>query len=1096
MGQTKMKKLNVNSWLSKTTLVMLLTLATTVFMCGGWYGPEAAQAAPATTGFTNIRHSATALSSTSVGNVNVPSGSGRMLVVALANQGSNSGSMTITAVTYGGVSMTSLGGDATTNASMHTQIWYLKDNAIMDGTDRPLVVNITGGGTLVMNDVWYAIYTGVDQSATPTVQTYSSGSNGVSSAVFATGLTVPTNGAAAVVAAGARATAAVTYAGPNSFTVSNNQVTGTTGVGFVATTTTSGTRTASVTAITGSPRWSQTGIAIAGISIDSTPPVAGTITVYPDSGSFTSSAPTITAPFTTVSSPVTACQYSINGGTDWTTASVTGTTPNFTCTANLTSLSGSLDIKMRATSVGGTGTTAVQYLRTVDTSLPTDGVLTVSNGNTQNILSWTAATDSGGSGIASYVLRYAIGDTAPASCSVGTEVPGSPFASTILTTTHTGLTNGTLYSYRLCAIDAIGNTSAGATGSGKPLNISIISCNGCHGYTASFNDGSARNVPAGQFPGSHNAHVVTNYVQCSVCHIVPTTTTAADFKHANGIIEMASTIQGGTYDGGSNKPVSNNPVFSTCSNTQCHGTNTPTWGTANAQSVISDCALCHSAPIGNRRQIIGTGGDFSASNTSKHFNFTTLDYNSCKACHDQTSHKTTYTDGVSVKLTGGVVYNGTAATAAAVKGACINCHNGTGKPFSASGDTTVPYNISAIWPATGGAHDSKMICLNCHGNSAGFDGNTLNPKYNIHDSGTAHLLQDGLFDVQNPNQYCFNCHNAASTDPNKSSKDISAQMALANKHTTAKCFDCHGDENNQADSMHSMKSGSHTPGSATIAGNISNATGSTITWSAVTVWPSTSNATFTAVNPVTAEYQVCMKQGSGCHAGTGFTTGGTGAASMTDLALEFNPNNVSGHPITRGNSSRPSYVALTAAKMKTPWDVSLGSQTIACTDCHATDVAASKGPHGSSVKWMLAGTNKAWPYTTAAGNGGTTGTLFRVGNYNTGINTKDGLFCLNCHTITGSNNWHSNSNVTGGKHGSDNVMACVSCHIRVPHGGKISRLLQTVNAPARYRSDASTANQFDSWGPNTTGGIKGSTVVPANFNATCSTHNSGAGEAW
>ncbi|MDD2897327.1 MAG: hypothetical protein PHI31_01310, partial [Desulfuromonadaceae bacterium] len=316
MGKVITKKMNGMHWWMKTSIVLLLTLATTLFMYQGWYHPLPAQAAPATTGFTNIRHSATALSATSVGNITVPTGTNRMLVVAFANQASSSAAMVVNAVTYGGVAMTSAGGDATTSSSMHTQIFYLKDNAIMNGTAQPLVVNITGGGTLVMNDIWYAVYTGVNQATTPTIQTYNSGSTTVTSAAFASGLVVPSNGSAAVVAVGARATAAVTYTKPTNFTVSNNQPNSTTGVGLVATSTTAATDTASFTAITGAPRWSQTGIELDGVVSDSTPPTAGAVTITPDiSSTFTSAAPTITTQFTDAESAVTSCEYTTNGTT-------------------------------------------------------------------------------------------------------------------------------------------------------------------------------------------------------------------------------------------------------------------------------------------------------------------------------------------------------------------------------------------------------------------------------------------------------------------------------------------------------------------------------------------------------------------------------------------------------------------------------------------------------------------------------------------------------------------------------------------------------------------------------------------------------------
>ena len=47
------------------------------------------------------------------------------------------------------------------------------------------------------------------------------------------------------------------------------------------------------------------------------------------------------------------------------------------------------------------------------------------------------------------------------------------------------------------------------------------------------------------------------------------------------------------------------------------------------------------------------------------------------------------------------------------------------------------------------------------------------------------------------------------------------------------------------------------------------------------------------------------------------------------------------------------------------------------------------------------------------------------------------VFCLNCHAL--NNNPHfANVAHTG--------IACVGCHIRVPHGGKVSRLINTNSA--------------------------------------------------
>ncbi|MEW6110063.1 MAG: cytochrome C, partial [Nitrospirota bacterium] len=57
--------------------------------------------------------------------------------------------------------------------------------------------------------------------------------------------------------------------------------------------------------------------------------------------------------------------------------------------------------------------------------------------------------------------------------------------------------------------------------------------------------------------------------------------------------------------------------------------------------------------------------------------------------------------------------------------------------------------------------------------------------------------------------------------------------------------------------------------------------------------------------------------------------------------------------------------------------------------------------------------------------------------------TDNGLFCLNCHPST-------NQNVVHTEHVGRSNDHCTNCHIRVPHGGKVSRLIATTNMPARY----------------------------------------------
>jgi predicted CxxxxCH...CXXCH cytochrome family protein len=492
-------------------------------------------------------------------------------------------------------------------------------------------------------------------------------------------------------------------------------------------------------------------------------------------------------------------------------------------------------------------------------------------------------------------------------------------------------------------------------------------------------------------------------------------------------------------------------------------------------------------------------------------------------------------------------------------GICVSCHSASVARDTvnqkAGGVASTPVVAGASFAASMhnyttmssfGTQKFAANCVKCHSDEQAKDKQTSVNKFGPHFSASVSLLDDlgtGTNAQYREQSMCFRCHSQSSdtalggtlkaangkdwfgsntmrasaedtfksfTSAGRSPRHkISAYSGMhkvnetladiqASKHV--ECADCH--------SPHAAKFGNHSssaPGTArglranTIANVLAGATGVTVTtWGAATpttAWgsnPNTYGQSGTQALPVaTVEYQVCFK----CHAGTGFAAGGTGAASMTDLGFEFNPNNASRHPV---GSALAVANQLTAAKLTGGWKP---GDVMTCSDCHSTDSTASKGPHGSAVKWMLSGVNKAWPYTTAAGNGGSAGTLYRIATYNTGAGTKDGLFCLNCHTVrpaTGVNNWHSNSNVTAGQHGSNAIMACASCHIRVPHGGKISRLLQTTNAPARYRSNGSTAtSSFDFWGTSTVN-IKGSTFSSANFNSSCSEHNSGGtgGQAW
>jgi len=106
----------------------------------------------------------------------------------------------------------------------------------------------------------------------------------------------------------------------------------------------------------------------------------------------------------------------------------------------------------------------VPYSDTIllDTIAPTNGTVTATPGIGQVTLEWTGFTDTD-SGIGDYKVVFSRG-SAPASCSEGKQIYNGPDTTYL----HTGLTPGTTYYYRVCAIDEAGNTSTGKTVKAKP----------------------------------------------------------------------------------------------------------------------------------------------------------------------------------------------------------------------------------------------------------------------------------------------------------------------------------------------------------------------------------------------------------------------------------------------------------------------------------------------------------------------------------------------------------------------------------------------------------------------------------------------------
>jgi hypothetical protein len=204
-------------------------------------------------------------------------------------------------------------------------------------------------------------------------------------------------------------------------------------------------------------------------ALDAIPP-AGSLTINAKATYTNSPAVTLTLAATDA---VGVTGYYLASSATVPSASATGwvavsATPSFTSNVGYTlpSGDGSKTIYAWYKDAAGNVSLTASAAITLDQTAPSDGTLTATAGNAQVALTWAGFSDAG-SGLASpspYKLVYSAGGPPASTCSSGTVL----FTGSATSFTHTGLTNGTTYYYRVCASDAAGNISAGATATATP----------------------------------------------------------------------------------------------------------------------------------------------------------------------------------------------------------------------------------------------------------------------------------------------------------------------------------------------------------------------------------------------------------------------------------------------------------------------------------------------------------------------------------------------------------------------------------------------------------------------------------------------------
>lgn len=405
------------------------------------------------------------------------------------------------------------------------------------------------------------------------------------------------------------------------------------------------------------------------------------------------------------------------------------------------------------------------------------------------------------------------------------------------------------------------------------------------------------------------------------------------------------------------------------------------------------------------------------------------------------------------------------------------------------------------------AVNEEQMCFRCHSTTSDGLSGQIKPdsSYDWYGTQPMSVANTAIYNQMKPAHNQFGHKPASYSNLHLvSSEDETQAYISANKHV--ECADCHnhhmvgnarhvyGTDNRVSEAIRGVRGVGFKPGELASLAQVNYPTADPISYG-------------TGVNDeleykqwTTYEYEICFK----CHSSAntqlaawggpmnwtvwpaGTTATNATVPGWTNVALDFNVGNNSRHPVF-ANLSGYYYPDAEAASMVQipgyadtvgvgtsplePGQVSNGwgpEDTMMCSDCHGDSdapfamiespagsgnwipnpaaVDVPQGPHGSSVRFSLRGPATDWPTRSD------TGALIRLvdlvdANY-------DGLFCTNCHPKARIDGNRAHSAARGlDKHGGQ---ACIYCHVQVPHGGKVSRLIgdhETMPARLAYQGN-------------------------------------------
>jgi len=398
---------------------------------------------------------------------------------------------------------------------------------------------------------------------------------------------------------------------------------------------------------------------------------------------------------------------------------------------------------------------------------------------------------------------------------------------------------------------------------------------------------------------------------------------------------------------------------------------------------------------------------------------------------------------------------------------CVKCHNDeeaqkTGAEYigyQVSGASTPPHKFGTHWSAENRlaaaltsysiltaslTSTEETLCFKCHDG----DTTTSTDGYGVTPNGSS--MTPSSQNVKN--QFDLNFTHGVD-DVTWDGVHTSDETAFSSTNKHVECEDCHN--------PHAAGKTIHTAGG--VSGNAIGADsplrgvwGVSASFTGQS-WPSSwwtlsENMISYAVDPeADYEYRICFK----CHSGfnqaydpaaldagnnPSFTWGGSGADAWTNVALEFNPNNGSYHPVLAPAGNSQTWLN---ANMDPEWRTP--NQLMTCTDCHGASSAdpAAQGPHGSTVDHILKG---YWPENSD-------GVPYAIQS-SSDSTAYAGLLCDRCHIISVAFKGHW-------KHvDQPDAQNCYRCHIVVPHGGKLPGLVADCNddMPSRYAYENDKTN--------------------------------------